>query len=273
MIVDTHHHIGLSASGFDFSDSWRRAEQEERTRWMEQYGITHCVVHPAHGFSRDAGHDAFRRVNDWAAEYCRDGSSFVLAGTGVIDPRNRELAVAEAERCVTELGLCGISFHHHFLGTYINDPAMNPILDCAAELGFPVFIHVIAGSALEDIWRLYDLATRYPHVRFVAMDGFSSPSQSSQIVARYNDFDNIWYDTAVMISVGNRLEGLLQRHGSTRIMFGSDRYSLGGSFRVPFGLLELNAMAISESERGDVLSGNIQSLVGKSRRPERPQAA
>lgn len=229
---------------------------------MASNSIDRCIVHPAHGFSRDAGQRAFQRVNDWTAEYWRQAPDLVLAATGVIDPRNRSSAVTEVERCVTELGMCGLCFHHHFLGTYINDPAMDPILECVRELQCLVFIHVVAGSALEDIWRLFDLADRFPDVRFVAMDGFSSPTQSGQILANCTRFDNIWYDTAVMISVGHGLEEFVKRHGPDKLLFGSDRYS-GGGFNVPYGLAEVRAMHMTDSVRSRILGGNIQTLINE----------
>lgn len=52
-----------------------------------------------------------------------------------------ELAVAELERCVTELGLAGVQIGSHVQEYNLDDPFLFPIFEKAAELGAAILVH------------------------------------------------------------------------------------------------------------------------------------
>ena len=50
-------------------------------------------------------------------------------------------AVAELERCVTELGFVGALINGHTNGTYLDDDSLRGLWEAAASLGVPIYLH------------------------------------------------------------------------------------------------------------------------------------
>lgn len=74
-----------------------------------------------------------------------------LAAVGYEDSAS---AVAELDRAVNKLGLKGLILNSHIKGRYIDHPDFFPILEAAASLDVPVYLHpqTLPGSAI-DPWR------------------------------------------------------------------------------------------------------------------------
>jgi aminocarboxymuconate-semialdehyde decarboxylase len=86
------------------------------------------------------GHDLARMLNDHIAEVVRRYPQR-FAGLGTLPMQAPDLAIAELERCVNELGLRGVE-----IGTHVNDwgldhPALFPVFAAADRLGAAVFVH------------------------------------------------------------------------------------------------------------------------------------
>ena len=86
------------------------------------------------------GYDVARFLNDQLAATCR-AHPRRFAGLGTLPLQAPDLAVRELERCVRELGLCGVQ-----IGTHVNDwnlsaPELFPVFQRAAELSAAVFVH------------------------------------------------------------------------------------------------------------------------------------
>jgi aminocarboxymuconate-semialdehyde decarboxylase len=64
-----------------------------------------------------------------------------FAGLGTLPLQAPELAVRELERCVKELGLAGVQIGSHVNGWNLDEPALFPVFQAAAELGAAVFVH------------------------------------------------------------------------------------------------------------------------------------
>ena len=62
-------------------------------------------------------------------------------GLGTLPLQAPDLAVRELERCVRELGLAGVEIGSHVNDWNLNDPALFPVFEAAAELGAAVFVH------------------------------------------------------------------------------------------------------------------------------------
>lgn len=59
------------------------------------------------------------------------------------DPDRPDVAADELERCVRELGFCGAKINSHIRDTYLDDERYSPILERAAALGVPVYLHPV----------------------------------------------------------------------------------------------------------------------------------
>lgn len=268
-VFDVHHHAGSIDSYFgaaaqaatDPKASMLR-DIEARLRFMDAWGIEHALLMPASGHAMTNGISDTRRSNDWVAEYRARRPDRFPAAVGSVAPQDGEVGVAEAERCLAELGMKGLVWHHRFQGCNINHPGMKPLLRVLARQGLPALVHIIAESTLESPWRLEVLADEHPDVTFVALDAFSTPHQSSwmQYIARRHA--NILFDTGVLASAGHDLDRFIAVAGADRLLFGSDHYSSPQVFHTPFALVEMLGADWTDSVRQQVLGGNAYRLFG-----------
>jgi len=111
---------------------------------MERHEIDAAVlsVGPP-GASRTATADpatVARLANDGIAEIVRAAPSR-FAGLGVLPLPDLDDALAELERCDSELGLDGVMLLSSVAGAYLGDPALVPLMTALAERGAYVFVH------------------------------------------------------------------------------------------------------------------------------------
>lgn len=259
VIIDAHHHVGVAGQP-TFDDDWARRDLEIRRADLQRMGIDKCIALPSPGGAagfRNVDHAA---MNDAMLRYARLGEDIVEAVAATVNPVEVSPACRELERAVTTLGMRAVSFHHRFLGIPINDRRMDEVLQVAAELRCTVLVHVIADSTLEASWRLFALARRFPTIRFLALDGFSSANQASMIREQAPDHPNVWFDTGAMVSVAHGLRAFIDGCGAERLVFGTDNYSGGGLFRQPYPLLELSAMGLTAEQQDRIFHKNIRLL-------------
>jgi uncharacterized protein len=178
-----------------------------------------------------------------------------------VNPAEVGAACREMERAFTTLGMEAVAFHHRFLGMQINDSRMDDLLRVAADYERLVFVHIISDSTLEAAWRLFVLARRFPSVKFLALDGFSSAAQSSMLKEWAPDAPNVWFDTGAMIAVAHRLDAFIEACGPERLVLGTDLYSGHPHFRQAFPIVELSAMGLSAESLELIFNGNIRRLL------------
>jgi 2,3-dihydroxybenzoate decarboxylase len=63
------------------------------------------------------------------------------AGFGHLAMQDATAAADELERCIRELGFCGVMINGHTNGQYLDHPSLAPFWERAAALGAPVYIH------------------------------------------------------------------------------------------------------------------------------------
>jgi predicted TIM-barrel fold metal-dependent hydrolase len=81
-----------------------------------------------------------REQNDYLAD-CIKGYSERLAGFAALPTPEPDQAAKELERTVTELGFKGAAIMGHTRGRYLDDEFFSPILESAATLQVPIYIH------------------------------------------------------------------------------------------------------------------------------------
>ena len=91
-------------------------------------------------WAKPGTHDLSRLLNDDIAEIVRANPGRFV-GLGTLPLQAPELALREMERCVRELGLCGVEIGSHANDWNLDHPALFPVFDAAQELGAAVFIH------------------------------------------------------------------------------------------------------------------------------------
>jgi predicted TIM-barrel fold metal-dependent hydrolase len=201
-IVDAHQHVGsltdaMPWSGFSLGQDVPVAQDaDQRIAMMDQAGVDWTVLQPSHGYLKANGLRDTMQVNDRMAEYKRRAPTRFRAVVGTLEPLYGEHGLPEIDRCKTDLGLDGLSWHHRFQGCYIDSKWMWPILERMRALGMAGVVHVNAESSLEAPWRLQRLAREFPDINFIALDGLWSYERAGQILDTARLTPNVVLDPA-----------------------------------------------------------------------------
>jgi aminocarboxymuconate-semialdehyde decarboxylase len=86
------------------------------------------------------GRDVARFLNDHMATTCRDHGGRFL-GLGTVPLQDCDLACRELERCVRELGLCGVEIGTHVGPANLDDDGLRGFWHTAEALDAAVFVH------------------------------------------------------------------------------------------------------------------------------------
>jgi 5-carboxyvanillate decarboxylase len=116
----------------------------ERLRIMDEAGIAvHLLALTSTGvqmLDADRGTAIAALGNDRLAELiARHPDRY--AGLCTIAPQDPQRAVKEIDRAITRLKLNGVMINSHTNGEYLDDPKFWPILEAAAALSVPLYIH------------------------------------------------------------------------------------------------------------------------------------
>jgi predicted TIM-barrel fold metal-dependent hydrolase len=131
---------------------------------MDTDGISTAALFPTFGLmiqgvtERGPALALCRAVNDWIAEYSGKAPDR-LVGVGVLPSTDAGDALAEARRCVEQLGFRGVWRRpEHWEGiTHLGDPAYEPLWTYLAEAGIPLAFHPGLNGVIPDSY----LAVRY----------------------------------------------------------------------------------------------------------------
>jgi predicted TIM-barrel fold metal-dependent hydrolase len=222
---------------------------------MDALEIRWAVLQPSHGYLRADGLAATMEMNDRMARYqAYAHDRFWVLGT--TEPMHGARGVDEVDR-LHQLGLRGVAWHHRFQGCYIDSRWMWPTLTRMSELGLVPLVHANAESSLEAHWRLQRLAQDYPGLTFLAMDALWTYERARHAMITASITPNVIWDMggpACYISA----EEWVERNGSTTLCFSSgSSYGPSGRVAKPPLLVQLEAAAISDEDRGNILGGNV----------------
>lgn len=87
-----------------------------------------------------------------------------FVGLGTVPLQDADLAIAEMERAVNELGLTGIEIGSNANGKSLDDPEIQRFLEAAAKMDIPIFVHPWATVGVE----------RMPNYQFMYSIGMPS---------------------------------------------------------------------------------------------------
>ncbi len=175
-------------------------------------------------------------TNDYVASVVKQFPDTFIGAFGSVDPWKGKLALAEAERCVKELGLMGLKFAPNMQGFYPNDRRFYPLWETISGLGVPIQLHTGttglgagmpggAGVKLDcsrPIPYIDDLAADFPELTIIACHP-SWPFQEEMLAVLlhkgnvYNELSG-WMPKYFPESLAREVNGRLQ----DKCMFGSD---------------------------------------------------
>jgi len=276
----------------------RMADIDDRIAAMDAMGVGTQVVSSSlvHQCTYDAEPDDALRLDAAMNETIARAVAAHpdrLRGLGSVPLQAPELAVRELTRCMSELGLSGVTISTRVRDLDVGDAAMRPFWEAAEALSAVVFIHPAGnhdarlrkwqlwnsiGQSFEEAMAIASLfyegvLDAYPRLKIVISHGGGyMPFYLGRIARNYVEkpatrvnmskppvdyLRMLHYDTCVYDP--DTLADLVRIVGAERIVMGSD-YPVGEMKPAAF---VRNCTALDEAQRELVLSGNAGQLLAR----------
>jgi len=245
VIVDCHTHWGIC---------WEDRDAGDPSAWLavlDHHGVDAAFVmghYNIHRLDRCTGD------NDRLASL-RDRVPERLWPFGSVWPQQGDEAVAEARRCLDDLGMRGLKFHPWIQGFSTADPVFGELCALAGERGRPVIFHD-GTPCYSQPEQIAGLARRFPQTTFVlGHSGLLWSWRSALEAARQ---PNIW-----LCLCGPHMRGveeLCRRADGDRILWGSD-FGFGWSDPIEYRLALLRAADVGADARERILGVNPARLL------------
>ncbi|MDD3242197.1 MAG: TatD family hydrolase [Eubacteriales bacterium] len=261
MVIDAHMHVfpdALAGKALPrmaevakvpyHTDGTLRDTQEKMTQWGIDKGLfLHIATRPGQ-----------HKVNDFAASI---QNRHILC-FGSVHPKDPD-ALAEMER-IQALGLHGVKFHFDYQDVRMDDAAVKPLMDLAAQLGLPVTVHAGWDPYSPDhvhapVKAIAATAKEFPRLKLIAahMGGMMRWDEALEVLAGR---ENVWLDTAMaaVYCPPEKFRALLQKHGCERVLFGSDCPWDTATHELEY----LRAAGLTVRQLEGITAGNISALLG-----------
>jgi aminocarboxymuconate-semialdehyde decarboxylase len=265
---------------------------------LDAMGIERQVIKPSpqqcyYDVPDDISVKAARLVNDGMAEFAAQRPDRLIPFGSVPMPVPLE-AVAELERCVSELGFRGIQLLTNVRGGELSDPVYEPFWAKAEELGVLVVLHPagfteprrlsrfyfgnVIGNPLDTTVAVHHLIfggvlERYPNLRILAVHGgaytaaysgrldhaWGARSDSHGALPRPpSHYLRKFYVDTVVFTV-HQLEYLVRVFGADHVLMGTD-YPFDMAEYDPVGHV-LAAEALDDAAVTAIMGGNVRRLL------------
>lgn len=285
---------------------------DERLELLAQHGIERQVLSVGiltPDFNhRDHAVAAARLANDVYAAACRRHPSRLLA-FGAVPLPHADAAIAEARRCLDELGMVGITLGCSVAGQPLDDPGFAPLFAELDRRGSVLFLHPVGadtgpltttlglpwmlGAVFEDTIAavrlvLSGMIARYPRIRMIVPHlGGAMPfllerleyylelerRKGTEIPFHGNISDQLrrlWYDTVNLQSAALRCT--VDTIGSDRLLLGTDYPFLSGSALCSC-VRYVGETGLRPAQRDAILTNNASLLLGLTRPAQHPEEA
>ena len=170
-ILDVHHHVGdpvqaLAMPGAEgargAARSRPRAGRSGSRRWTAT-ASTAAIADPGPQLPaarRSRRHPAHQRRHRRLSRQRRPTA--FPAALGIVEPLYGRAGDAELRRIKEELGFVGVSFHTRFQGVTTDSPLVLAQIELMGELGLVPFLHSVAESPEETLWRIHGWPRLFP---------------------------------------------------------------------------------------------------------------
>jgi predicted TIM-barrel fold metal-dependent hydrolase len=267
-VLDVHHHVGdpvqaLAMPGAEGAVAPPGLEHDMRIRLetMDRDGIDGGLLIPGHSYLRPEGLADTRRINDGIAAYRDRMPARFPAALGIVEPLYGRAGDEEMRRIKEELGLVGVSFHTRFQGVTTDSPLVMAQIELMGGLGLVPFLHSVAESPEESLWRIHRVARAFPDLTMVVLDTFSSHEQSSHAMLVAELAPNLVFDSSLAYHIDPALR-LIERFGHQRVVFGTDLYSYPLGYHRSTVLAHWLESDLKPEVLQDVLAGTAERILG-----------
>ena len=158
---------------------------------------------------------------------------------------------------VKENGGRGIKLHPDFQHFKIEDEKMFPIYEAAQSIGLPILMHMGDDKTVNSTPKALRLvADKFPDLELIAahMGGWMAWNEADEYLVG----SRVYMDTsdALFVLPKERVFDMINRHGSDKIMFGSDF-----PFRKTYqSFEEIDSLPLTEAQRDDIYFKTAKKL-------------
>ncbi len=281
---------------------------ETRLADMDGMAIDIQALSPAplqyyYALEPDLGQTSARIINDHIAEIV-DAHPDRFVGLGTIPMQEPDLAVAELDRAVSELGMRGVEICTSVAGEELSNDRFRKFFAKAEELNALIFMHPngfsdgdrlsdhyftnVIGNPLDSTVAVSHLIfggvlDAYPNLKIcVAHGGGYLPAYSGRIDHAHASREDcrrcikekptsylrkLYFDTVVFTE--HQLEYLVSLYGSDHIVLGTD-YPFDMGMDDPVGFVD-GADALTADDKAAIVGGNAAQLLGIPDRVDTPE--
>ncbi|MCG7849312.1 MAG: amidohydrolase family protein [ANME-2 cluster archaeon] len=242
VVIDAHNHLG----GPDKGDGMTQTVGNLISR-MDVAGIQKAVVFP---FNDEDPGSSFSRSNDQVYSDVASNPDRLI-GFGRLDPNQGDQAVAEARRCVVELGLSGIKLHPHAQKFAIDSMTVYSIAEWVAAVRPDIPIIFDNGKPTSPNKLIGDLAGAFPEITFIL-----AHMRGGDFIEVTAAHDNIYIQTTGVLQV-EVVQQCVDELGADRVMMGSDSpyHSMEDE------VVKVESLQLSESEKQLIFSGTAKKVL------------
>ncbi len=272
---------------------------ERRLADMDRMGVDVQAVSPVplqyyHALPPDLGRTATRLINDEIADVA-SAHPDRFVGLGGLPMQDPQMAVAELERVMGDLGFKGIELCTNVNGEELSDERFRSVFARAEELGALIFLHPngfsdgarlsdhyfinVIGNPLDSTVAVSHLIfggvlDRFPGLKIcVAHGGGFLPAYSGRFDHAHAAREDcrrciekppghylrrLYFDTVVFTE--HQLEYLAGLYGSDKLVLGTD-YPFDMGMVDPVGFVE-GAAALTDADKEAIVGGNAARLLG-----------
>ena len=203
-VLDVHGHIGAHKP-FQLGDH----DADHVAATARRMGVDAVCVSSIPSIASD-----WKWGNDTVAEACAKHPDVIL-GYAVPNPYYEDCDLGPYLQMP---GFRGIKVHGNMQGDLpLNDPRYFAAYELADKKGLPVLFHAWMPS---EVKAAANVARRYPNA--VIILGHSGMTARDEAVEAAKLYDNVLIDTAISATCDFAIEGLVNRVGADRVVYGSD---------------------------------------------------
>ena len=244
--IDAHNHISVTWDD-DIREGHTSQTAEQLIADLDRDGFDQAVIFPEpYDWVYPALHD------EVAAAVKRYPNQ--LVPLALVNPRSGQPGLDEVERCVREHGARAVKFRPDSQSCPANCDAVRQVVELAARLGIPVFIH--SGFSINaHPLTIGDIVRDYPEVRFVMQHMFDLTGKHSVKVAKRNP--NVSLETSGCYSP-YLIREAIETLGPDRVLFGSDTPYLPRQLEA----FKIECLHLPERVTARVFGENAAELLG-----------
>lgn len=249
MIIDVHTHL------FEHYEYLEGLRIDALVQNMDAAGVDKAVLFTVDGLLGGMNGGDYRRSND---EIVAAASKYPerLIPFGSVNPRDGDVALAEMERAVNDLGVKGFKLHPWWSNFTASSPIARDVAVQGSALRTRFIIHSGTPPTSTPL-QIAEMARVAPDASFMlAHMGLADLwKEALRAGARY---ENIFLETTGAHSLA--ISHAVRTVGAKRVVYGSDM-PFGGRDNVHFQIQKIRDLRLSSEDEADILGANAARLL------------